>query len=131
MTSPTSRTLAALREEGWRAEVVEHWNMHTKQRKDLFGFADIIAFQNGVVLLVQATSQSNVNARIKKVIANEIALEWLKQGLPIWVVGWKKYAEPVARKYWRSSITVMTAEIVNDTNKEHCDGERTLPAVSS
>ena len=43
MTSPTQRSLAALRERGMLAEVVERWNPYTKTRKDLFGFVDIVA----------------------------------------------------------------------------------------
>ena len=36
-TSPTQRTLKYLRDKGYTAQVVEHWNAFAKRRIDLFG----------------------------------------------------------------------------------------------
>lgn len=59
-------------------------------RQDLFGILDIVALRDGVTLGVQATSGSNVSARIKKITASD-ALPWLrKAGWRIAVVGWRK-----------------------------------------
>ncbi|CAN0586163.1 unnamed protein product, partial [Ectocarpus sp. 12 AP-2014] len=58
--SPTQRSKAALQKEGWTVEVVEKWNPHVRQRKDLFGFADLLAIKPGEQpLLIQVTSGSN------------------------------------------------------------------------
>ena len=92
--SPTARTLKLLRKQGWTAAVVEKWNPHVKVRQDLFGFADVIAFDadNGQFLLVQSTSGSNFSSRWKKVCENENAQLWLKAGGRIVVHGWRKAA---------------------------------------
>lgn len=79
-TSPTQRTLKRLRDLGYLAEVVEHWNQHAKVRNDLFGFGDVIGLREGEVLLVQATSGDNVAARVRKA------------GIRIEVHGWRKLA---------------------------------------
>lgn len=63
-TSPTQRSLAHLRELGYHVEIVEKWNSFTKQRKDLWGWADLLAIRKGEVLAVQVTA-SAVSDRIK------------------------------------------------------------------
>lgn len=94
--TPTARSLKLLREQGHHAEVVEKWNAHTKQRKDLFGFGDILAIKNdgepGVVI-VQTTSSGNMAARIDKIKAEPLAQAWLRSSPHnrIEVHGWGKY----------------------------------------
>lgn len=90
MTSPTARTLAALRKEGWTAQVVEKWNAHAKVRVDLYGIIDILAMRNGKLLGVQATSGSNAAARVKKARAEPRLAEWLACGCAFEVHGWRK-----------------------------------------
>lgn len=95
-TSPTQRTLAACRKAGWPAAVVEKWNQWARVRQDLFGGLDILALAYPVgVLGIQATSASNVAARLTKlrglIDADGSALsEWLARGNQIEVWGWKK-----------------------------------------
>src|SRR3546814_5061317 len=69
--SPTARTLAKLRADGWLAWVVEKWIPQTRKRSDLFGFIDILAQRDGEVLAVQATSRSNVSSRVNKIAGHE------------------------------------------------------------
>ena len=105
MSSPTQRTLAYLRDLGYEATVCEYWNSFTRQRKDLYGFGDIIAFRDDETLLVQATSTGNMRARVNKI--REIDQAWLWMGSPyrsLWVMGWKKYAKRVENKLWRETI---------------------------
>ena len=64
--TPTQRTLAYLREEGYLCAIVEKWNPHVKIRQDLFGFIDILAIKKGETLAVQCTS-TGVAARVKKI----------------------------------------------------------------
>lgn len=66
--------------------MVERWNPHSKRRKDLFGVADILAFRH-TVLLVQATTSSNVAARLRKCRRWEHAKAW-PGGFEVW--GWRK-----------------------------------------
>jgi hypothetical protein len=35
--TPTQRSLAYLRAEGWQVAIVERWNPHARIRQDLFG----------------------------------------------------------------------------------------------
>ena len=74
--SPTQRALKHVRSLGYTAQVVEKWNMHAKVRHDLFGCIDILAIRHGMpVLGIQATSHSNLAARVKK--CTELGQGWL------------------------------------------------------
>ncbi len=88
--SPTQRSLRLLRKQGWTVAVTEKWNHHVKCRQDLFGFADLLAFDAESVLLIQTTTSSNMAARIHKIYGNAHALEWVSGGRAIWVHGWRK-----------------------------------------
>jgi hypothetical protein len=91
--TPTARSLAYLRKEGWRAHVVEQRLPHSNITRDLFGFIDILAIRDGEVLAVQTTSASNVASRLTKIESDELAdalAEVRKAGWAIHVHGWKK-----------------------------------------
>ncbi len=81
-----------LRQEGYTAEVVERWIAQAKIRRDLFGFADIIAYRpcDPLILLVQTTTKSHISERIKKIHGEERAMLWHSTGNPIHVHGWFK-----------------------------------------
>jgi len=89
-TSPTQRSLALLRKRGYVAEVVEKWIPQVKRRKDLFGIGDVLAIREGEVLLVQATSDSNVSSRVNKIGDAEATGAVRKAGIRIHVHGWRK-----------------------------------------
>jgi hypothetical protein len=113
-TSPTQRTLAALRAEGYVAAVVEHWNAHAFVRQDLFGFADVVALRPGEILAVQACSGGGGDhaERRAKIVGPPPAPEpgkrrppvvharaWLEAGGRIEVWSWrKKLARWVVRR---------------------------------
>jgi hypothetical protein len=84
------RSLAALRADGWQCAVVEKWNPHAKIRQDLWGFIDVIALREGVTLAVQATSYSNVAARVTKIGESELVAAVRAAGWRIVVHGWHK-----------------------------------------
>lgn len=93
--TPTQRSLAKLRNEGFSACVVEKWIPHIRQRKDAFGFGDILACKPsyigcGSVLLVQTTTRANATARMNKICATAEAGIWLASGGRIVVHGWQK-----------------------------------------
>lgn len=87
--SPTQRSLEYLREQGYYCEIVEKWNSWTKQRKDLWGWADILAIRKGEVLAVQVTA-TNVSARIKKIQESETVALVRDAGIRIEVHGHRK-----------------------------------------
>lgn len=90
--SPTARTLAQLRKDGWLAWVVEKWIPQTRTRSDLFGFIDILAIREGETLAVQATSRSNVSSRVNKITDHDNVGAVRKAGWRIEVHGWGKMA---------------------------------------
>ena len=91
--SPTQRTLAKLRKEGYRAAVVEKWNPHAKIRQDLFGVVDVPAIREGETLAVQSTSGSNVSSRVNKIAESEATQDIREAGWRFVVHGWRKNAK--------------------------------------
>ncbi len=108
MSSPTQRSLKFYRESGYLAEVTEKWIPQTRKRKDLYGFGDILCISDTETLAVQATSAGNVSARLAKIKALESARCWLAGGRRLQIIGWKKYAKPINRQYWRPVIREVT-----------------------
>ena len=87
--SPTQRSLEYLREQGYHCEIVEKWNSFTKQRKDLWGWCDILAIRKDEVLAVQVTA-SAVADRIKKIQDSTTVALVRDAGIRIEVHGWRK-----------------------------------------
>jgi hypothetical protein len=82
--------LALLRKQGFAAEIVERWVPGANVRRDLFRCIDIIALRPGSPILgVQATSGSNVAARLKKAVALPGLKVWLNCGCAFQVWGWQ------------------------------------------
>ncbi len=79
-----------MRDRGFYSEVVERYNSFTRTRHDLFGFIDILCLGEGVVIGVQTTSYSNMNARINKIQEHENKETVMKAGITIVVQGWVK-----------------------------------------
>ena len=90
--TPTKRTLKEMRDRGYTCEVTERWNAFAKIRQDLFGLIDVLCLGNGEVIGVQATSRSNVSARVKKIAEHENVAALRKAGIRILVMGWGKMA---------------------------------------
>ena len=89
--TPTARSLAKLRKEGFLACVVERWIPGANIRRDMFGFADIVAIKPGCgIFAVQVTSMTNKASRLAKVTSSEEAARWLESGGRILVHGWRK-----------------------------------------
>lgn len=86
--TPTQRSLKLMRERGYFCEVVERWNPHARIRQDFAGFIDILCLGENEVVGVQATSYSNVAARIKKIAEHEHVAAVRKAGVRILVQGW-------------------------------------------
>lgn len=99
--SPTARSLAQLRELGYRPAVVEKVVPRTYIKQDCFG-VDIIGLKPGApILAVQCTSGSNVAARIQKLHENGFIELWRSVGAVIEVWGWRKAGPRGTRKTWQ------------------------------
>ena len=111
--TPTQRTLAALRAEGYQAAIVEKWNPHVKIRQDVWKFGDILACRvlpdgsNQEIALIQCTTQVNAAARVTKIITTcrEAACKWLQAGGNLVVWGWAKRGPRGKRKTWSATRT--------------------------
>ena len=99
-----------LRDLGYVAQVVEMWIPHSRTRRDLFGFIDIVAIAEGETIGVQATSTGNMNARVKKILDLPESKLWLDAGNRIMVIGWKRYAKAVDRKFYRPTLRWLTRD---------------------
>lgn len=83
-----------LDKQGWVSGVVESRIPHTFITRDLFGFADLLAFKPRTreIALVQVTGGagvSNANARIAKIKSEPLAAMWLMAGGLIFVHSWQ------------------------------------------
>lgn len=94
--SNTSRTLEYLRSQGWLADKVELWNPYAGkfgQRKDMFGFADIVALGENSIIAIQSCGQA-YSEHEKKILTDEVASpnaqRWLECGGRIILIGWRK-----------------------------------------
>ena len=87
--TPTQRSLAYLREEGYTVAIVERWNPHARIRQDLFGFIDLLAIRKDETLAVQVTS-TGVSSRIKKIMESDFLPKVRDAGWRIIVHGWRK-----------------------------------------
>jgi hypothetical protein len=107
--TPTARTLAALRAQGYIAATVEKWIPRMKRRVDLFGCIDILAFKADVpgVLGVQATTADHAAERMEKAKAEPRMMSWLVAGMgrrfQVW--GWRKVGARGKRKTWKPLVT--------------------------
>lgn len=99
--SPTQRTLAKLRAEGWMCGIVEHFNPHVKIRQDLFGFIDLICVRGDMTLAVQTTSGDHVADHVEKIRGLPAARTWASSIFrQIVVMGWRKVGPRGKRKLW-------------------------------
>lgn len=114
MSTPTQRSLAKLRKDGWTVAITEKWNPYARIRQDLFGFIDLLAIRPEMTLAVQTTSGSNAAARVTKIRESPVALQWLA-GYPhrqIVVHSWAKRGERGKRKLWDCVvIPILPAEV--------------------
>lgn len=94
--SNTSRTLEYLRSQGYVVDRVERFNPYAGkfgQRKDLFGFADLIALGENSIIAVQSCGGSFLR-HFQKITADQevahVAIKWLECGGRILLISWSK-----------------------------------------
>lgn len=92
MSSPTQRSLALLKKEGYKPWVVESYNAFGHNRVDLYSFIDIVGLKPGEIGLlgVQTTSMGNISARVHKILGIPAYRLWLNCHNKISVHGWGK-----------------------------------------
>ena len=84
------RVLKLLRDDGYTATVVEHYDFYTKRRYDLFGLIDVLAIGHGETLAIQVTSRSNMSSRRRKMRDSPTLTEMLRAGWRIELWGYDK-----------------------------------------
>lgn len=114
MNSPTARTLAELRKQGYTAAIVERWNPWAKIRQDLYGFLDVLAIKTDEpgVLGIQTTTGSHAANRMHKAKQSPNLRIWLagKNRFEVWA--WSKRGPRGSRKTWQ--LATMTPEYMED-----------------
>jgi hypothetical protein len=90
---PTERTLKLLRDQGYICDMVERWIRNPKHpaggfRRDLFAFADILAFKGPEVALVQSCG-ADYAAHKRTIFEAPLAGEWVRRNKII-LIGWRK-----------------------------------------
>jgi hypothetical protein len=131
--TPTERTVAKLRNEGWIVETVEKWKRfpdrnkhqcpacrHTPMiqiRKDLWGFADLLALHvSGAHYLLQVTDNTDHAKRMAKITHHEDVAPWaakcLQRGMKIAVVSWAQQGPRGEKKVWKMRWEEVTAEMI-------------------
>lgn len=88
--TPTQRTLKLMRDRGYHAEVVERWIPGANIRRDFAGIIDVLCLGEDEIVGVQATSASNVSARVKKIAEAETLPILRRAGVRVLVHGWVK-----------------------------------------
>jgi hypothetical protein len=94
MSSPTKRTLALLRKQGYVVEVVEKRVPGCLVSRDLFGIADVLAVhpEQGIVLLIQATTADHFANRLRRVQEQSVLPSLLAAGVRVEIWAWAKRA---------------------------------------
>lgn len=91
--TPTANSLALLRRSGYTATVCESWIPHVNRRRDLFGIGDVVAIhahRQPAVMLIQATSLSNLPARVAKAKNLSAVKVLLAAGVAVECWGWAR-----------------------------------------
>jgi len=98
--SPTQRSLAQLKELGYRPAVVEKTIPRTFIKQDCFG-ADILALKAGQPFLaIQTTTGSNHSARHAKLEAEGFITLWTGAGAALEIWSWTHARPRGKRKVW-------------------------------
>lgn len=75
----------------WLIDKTERWIPYAKIKKDLFGFIDLLAIDPEYNIYgIQATSYSNLNARVNKILTHENYERVKNSKIQITVWAWKK-----------------------------------------
>jgi len=110
--STLARSLKLLRDEGWIAAKVEHWNPFAKIRQDLFGFIDIVAlsmstdYEDGQICGIQVVN-THLPEHITKIRENKAAQAWIACGAGIIIHNWKQRSKNKIKR-WECEVIEVT-----------------------
>ena len=116
--SNTSRTLEYIRSQGWEADKVEQFNPYAGkfgQKKDMFGFGDIMAMGENSIIAIQSCGQA-FSEHDRKITEDETVAPnahlWIKNGGRLLLIGWRKVKLKRGGKAmrWQPRIKEYTAE---------------------
>ncbi len=96
--TPTTLSLRKLVNSGWTVDICERQIGNFK--KDLFGFADLIAFAGNRIILIQATDYSNSSARVRKIHGKTEARLWLagySREIQVWAWKYDSDDQPIRK----------------------------------
>ncbi len=113
--TPTQRALKAFRAAGYTCQVVERWNAFARVRQDLFGCIDIVGMGEAGIVGIQATSLSNVKARMKKSEAEPRMLQWLDCGGRFCVVGYGPKGGSMVERIEKAMLEKGTITWISET----------------
>lgn len=119
--SNTSRTLEYLRSQGWEAAIVERFLPYAGkfgQRKDMFGFGDIVAMGEGKIWAIQSCGQAFAEHHKKLTEDGYVAPlveRWLRNKGKLLLVGWRKVKLKRGGKAMRWSPRIREYKMVEST----------------
>ena len=115
-TSPTQRTLAYLRENGYHCDIVERFIRRPGLpgggfRKDFMSFGDILAFSNTETVMVQSCGTS-YSSHLKKMLSNPNVALWLAGPRDVMLISWRPLVKKrgFKRKVWTPKIRMLTID---------------------
>lgn len=117
--SPTQLSLKHMRDWGCKAQVVEKWNPHARVRQDLFGVIDIVCIGDGNITGIQATSRSNMSARVAKIRSSSDAVDWCLSHGVLLVHGWDKHNNRWRLKSVRMKFIAESRQWIEIPDGEH------------
>jgi hypothetical protein len=129
--------MEALRKGGALVDICERYNSFTRQRKDLFGFLDLICLQGQKIVGIQATSGSNHAARVKKAMALPELKAWLNTGagVEIWSytrrVGYNKNGSKAKVKRWQARVQQIVMDDKGRLEVLPSFYPKTVPSIST
>jgi hypothetical protein len=115
--SPYERTTRWLRGQGMTVDKTEHYNHHSRTRKDLFGFLDCIALDPaGHRLIGVQVCGEDWASHVTKITGprREAARTWILAGGIIWLVGWAKRS-----KGWTMRHMEITLDMVSEQQRSN------------
>lgn len=121
-TSPTRRTLLALRSQGMLCDIVERWlplgnpsaaGGRKGYRRDMFHFADIVAVSEERGIVAIQCCGGNFAPHVSKVLGRDLAhnvTTWLRAGGKLEVWGWRKVLKKRGGKQriWKARVREIT-----------------------
>lgn len=112
--TPTARTLARLRKDGWTVDKVEWHDPRTHRTHDLFNCIDILALKGKETLGVQATAGRHTSHRMEKMAGTPEMIAWLDAGHRLEIWSWRqlKLKRGESATVWEPQITIVTFELL-------------------